>query len=162
MTAISAESPTLNIGARWRSGRWLGLIPADAGSTLEPGVLVPQLLGSSPRTRGAHVKALALVFHVGLIPASAGSTRLNAHQDMQRRAHPRVRGEHAETCQRAPKVEGSSPRPRGAQGECNDTRTRMGLIPASAGSTGRPEARAGTPRGSSPRPRGARYRGRLI
>ena len=131
--------------------------------------------GSSPRPRGARVEDVSDVPAAGLIPASAGSTRSTSCRGKTAGAHPRVRGEHfSNRLFSAPSV-GSSPRPRGALSLWAGSDRRRGLIPASAGSTGR--SRAGEAvtrahprvrgehlmgratnwpaRGSSPRPRGA-------
>ena len=50
--------------------------------------------GSSPHTRGAPGRRLALVLRVGIIPAYAGSTRSPTTPTSPDWDHPRIRGEH--------------------------------------------------------------------
>ena len=188
-------------GARFggfRVGASVGLIPASAGSTYRyrrptstcrahprvrgehapPAVSNCRMRGSSPRPRGARGDAARNQVALGLIPASAGSTMLRVDVDEMERAHPRVRGEHAHAQGPKTGATGSSPRPRGAHADESVHPSRLGLIPASAGST-IPSATDGVGRrahprvrgehhpleytfaaaeGSSPRPRGARRR----
>ncbi len=94
-----------------------------------------QLVGSSPRERGARGMITLPSGAVGLIPAGAGSTRCRQQREPQARAHPRGSGEHPGGDGRTKSREGSSPRERGAP-IGSDTRYRPhGLIPAGAGST---------------------------
>ena len=92
----------------------LGIIPAYAGSTLEP---VPGRLlgedhprirgehhrlgcagdfgrGSSPHTRGALSTERGRYFRGRIIPAYAGSTSTASNRKCRPRDHPRIRGEH--------------------------------------------------------------------
>ena len=91
------------------------LIPAYAGSTMGGFLAVrcirahPRLrgehkiltfpeiwdTGSSPLTRGAPSMSGCTSIMSGLIPAYAGSTSPRAGVDAERRAHPRLRGEHS-------------------------------------------------------------------
>ena len=132
-----------------------GLIPASAGSTStrpcpsRPRRAHPRVrgehwkpsggstrgLGSSPRPRGALTRREVVGSRKGLIPASAGSTSLVRRARSARRAHPRVRGEHAVAAATVGFSPGSSPRPRGAQARGEAGAADTGLIPASAGST---------------------------
>ena len=133
-----------------------GIIPADAGSTAcaktkpptgedhprgcgehcAPGGAWLCAGGSSPRMRGAQNDDYGLNYLDRIIPADAGSTRLqnsgmNANMD-----HPRGCGEHDRD--RIPRAtgEGSSPRMRGAPVVCLTHLAICGIIPADAGSTG--------------------------
>ena len=148
----------------------LGIIPADAGSTLtrrwrrtgrrdhprgcgehQPRCACrPNGSGSSPRMRGALMFRRNTILNRGIIPADAGSTSqspviLPAWQD-----HPRGCGEHIArnsimTCE-----QGSSPRMRGALPHTARAYPRIGIIPADAGST-RSSRCAGSRRGDHPR-----------
>ena len=91
-----------------------GIIPAYAGSTKttsapaagrgdhprirgehEPETLATMLyMGSSPHTRGALVSCSLGQWHLGIIPAYAGSTGLLCGQAIYYGDHPRIRGEH--------------------------------------------------------------------
>ena len=133
-----------------------GLIPASAGSTTCPRTFrtgswahprergehfwlatstrMPP--GSSPRARGALLRHRPHLLLVGLIPASAGSTDSSCSASGEPGAHPRERGEHSRAVSLASCVDGSSPRARGALGIVHVWEVVLGLIPASAGSTG--------------------------
>ena len=91
--------------------------------------------GSSPLTRGA----LAFFFGAdalpGLIPAYAGSTVPSGPIREERRAHPRLRGEHTHPNEPTPVSPGSSPLTRGAPRTMNALTPPPRLIPAYAGST---------------------------
>ena len=111
-----------------------GIIPACAGSTAgtlaaprptgdHPRVrgehvvqyLIPEAAqGSSPRARGALDLLEADGHLAGIIPACAGSTQGDPRQDPGRQDHPRVRGEHRGQEPHRLRVQGSSPRARGA------------------------------------------------
>ena len=71
----------------------------------------------------------------GIIPACAGNTFQQAHQQCQNRDHPRMRGEHDPT--RVDKVinTGSSPHARGTPVDRQLTTRLTGIIPACAGNT---------------------------
>ena len=133
-------------------------------------------MGSSPRARGAPGSGTGGLPIRRLIPASAGSTSPARPSAASARAHPRERGEHREQGFKINRIQGSSPRARGALGEPVADELADRLIPASAGSTNRPTRTCGAqwahPRergehfnavrariyggGSSPRARGAR------
>ncbi len=120
-------------------GRPSRLIPAHAGSTV--GVHVehvvegahprsrgehlrrlqppPEVKGSSPLTRGAHLTIFPCRLIGGLIPAHAGSTGSVPASATKWWAHPRSRGEHANEKQIALYEQGSSPLTRGAPGPKN-------------------------------------------
>ena len=133
----------------------IGLIPARAGSTLNPydaslpykahprpcgehkkiAHLRRPLQGSSPPVRGALGKTSASQGVKGLIPARAGSTSATTPISWRTGAHPRPCGEHVDCSTKNVPPLGSSPPVRGAQ--CHSRRRTMmrGLIPARAGST---------------------------
>ena len=113
----------------------IGIIPADAGSTLQPALRgpVPQdhprgcgehmprsrmwsvTSGSSPRMRGAHRVPPRRFGRIGIIPADAGSTLACGWSWCGSWDHPRGCGEHLLGLWVADVIEGSSPRMRGAQ-----------------------------------------------
>ena len=115
--------------------RWLGIIPACAGSTRtlrgfrtgrwdhprmcgEHYVHRPQLdwdVGSSPHVRGAPVVHGLLDGLGGIIPACAGSTTPPAQDRHATRDHPRMCGEHIQRVLRRIAEQGSSPHVRGAR-----------------------------------------------
>ena len=132
-----------------------GIIPAYAGSTRRLQSAGPQPWdhprvcgehkefsyageesdGSSPRMRGALGGQMIRVGDAGIIPAYAGSTDYVWRGDVLFQDHPRVCGEHRGESEPVQRIEGSSPRMRGALSEgmkkCHITR----IIPAYAGST---------------------------
>ena len=168
---IRGEHPE-NVGApTWRTGssphtrgapdarrrrhpRW-GIIPAYAGSTLNPDLMPSQrpdhprirgehrkrrsdggvLRGSSPHTRGA-LTVVGFEREVPrIIPAYAGSTSATSSSTPRRLDHPRIRGEHRMLSPGGVFSAGSSPHTRGARSWLW-RRARSGrIIPAYAGST---------------------------
>ena len=52
----------------------IGIIPADAGSTVRSNRKPPERPGSSPRMRGAPSALVRALSADGIIPADAGST----------------------------------------------------------------------------------------
>ena len=90
-------------------------------------------VGSSPHTRGAPGELGKFGWHLGIIPAYAGSTQCRRRRRERCRDHPRIRGEHALYA-------------------LVDDRP-MGIIPAYAGST-RSTASASTTARDHPRIRG--------
>ena len=133
--------------------------------------------GSSPHTRGAHLRRQKDSAAPRIIPAYAGSTQPRMSGRSNRRDHPRIRGEHSVSFLGGVVAGGSSPHTRGARLHQARPRGPGRIIPAYAGST---RAAAGTgiarwdhPRirgehtndaqmkafsaGSSPHTRGARY-----
>ena len=132
-----------------------GIIPAYAGSTGSQAVASrphrdhPRVCGehltftvpfstapgSSPRMRGALLRALRGPGRGGIIPAYAGSTRPTRRMRQSPEDHPRVCGEHSSSWRLMPTRRGSSPRMRGAQcaAPCGALPSR--IIPAYAGST---------------------------
>ena len=94
-----------------------------------------EILGSSPRVRGAVGEDhLAAALH-GIIPARAGSSSRRTHGSATTEDHPRACGEQAhEVCGLA-FAPGSSPRVRGAVDKQIERETICGIIPARAGSS---------------------------
>ena len=133
------------------------------------------LIGSSPHTRGAHLRRHKGEKAAWIIPAYAGSTRGFLPRPTLPQDHPRIRGEHAALASQAHSIAGSSPHTRGAPRRRQRYRRHSGIIPAYAGSTARrrypaipptdhPRIRGEHPRapvtmvhgaGSSPHTRGA-------
>ena len=135
----------------------LGIIPADAGSTMrlttlflsvrdhprgcgEHGtcaVSIPHCQGSSPRMRGALKGRPFDPIGFGIIPADAGSTWTESAYSNPHGDHPRGCGEHHPSTPTVPNGEGSSPRMRGAPSHAATKPIRAWIIPADAGSTGK-------------------------
>ena len=91
--------------------------------------------GSSPHTRGAPDRRQARQPRHGIIPAYAGSTRMNSSKMRVPTDHPRIRGEHLRVPLSIHCFLGSSPHTRGAPGRRLALVLRIGIIPAYAGST---------------------------
>ena len=135
--------------------RWLGIIPACAGSTRtlrgfrtgrwdhprmcgEHYVHRPQLdwdVGSSPHVRGARCFATVFLDGFGIIPACAGSTCPSRPSAATAGDHPRMCGEHRICCQSCKISTESSPHVRGALVQDFLQGLSTGIIPACAGST---------------------------
>ena len=135
--------------------RWLGIIPACAGSTRtlrgfrtgrwdhprmcgEHYVHRPQLdwdVGSSPHVRGAQNLLPIMQDLDGIIPACAGSTSRPPDLHTVPRDHPRMCGEHADGNKTIQGAKGSSPHVRGALARRFASGSATGIIPACAGST---------------------------
>ena len=142
---LGATPPLLRLGSsprmrgahklRLEDHRLSRIIPADAGSTLSRSSATPlprdhprgcgehditkddlvELLGSSPRMRGAHIREDVEELQRRIIPADAGSTDTILQKRATRRDHPRGCGEHRHARTICPCLMGSSPRMRGAQ-----------------------------------------------
>ena len=110
-------------------------------------------MGSSPHARGAPRSRASARHRSGLIPACAGSTSRPTPTWPGRRAHPRMRGEHAASRALSSAHMGSSPHARGAPGSCGPRSWTLRLIPACAGSTAPAASKART-RPAHPRMRG--------
>ena len=174
-TTLRGSSP-LARGARPDrdpSDRFLGLIPARAGSTSPTSTRRPAsrahprsrgehsmlfgsgsaFSGSSPLARGAHPDPRRTPADPGLIPARAGSTASIPSRENSERAHPRSRGEHGPASYGDLVLEGSSPLARGARDGTGRGSGPAGLIPARAGSTD-PVFEPGEIRQAHPRSRG--------
>ena len=151
------SSPRLR-GARFHhlmGGRRGGIIPALAGSTTYRNrsaaqsrdhpracgehptfglsAIIPT--GSSPRLRGAPYTGEITCNADGIIPALAGSTTTWACSRCATRDHPRACGEHEEASLMLARMQGSSPRLRGAPARSSRAQRPAGIIPALAGST---------------------------
>ena len=97
--------------------------------------------GSSPRMRGALTSNFGKQIPDGIIPADAGSTRLSYFLSYISKDHPRGCGEHLTDNLKGDVEQGSSPRMRGAHDPVVLATGLLGIIPADAGSTRRPESR---------------------
>ena len=138
-----------------RRGMVYGLIPARAGNTKisksmegkkgahprsrgEHHISVSSRCrfgGSSPLARGTLRAAREAAGVLGLIPARAGNTPVNAVVIAAYGAHPRSRGEHLYHYCRRCRHGGSSPLARGTRAPDRLAELRDGLIPARAGNT---------------------------
>ena len=117
----------------------MGIIPADAGSTLAPR---QYLLGQQdhPRGCGEHGYGRSLNRPVsGSSPRMRGARTDAWRTRMPPRDHPRGCGEHPVMDLRKPPGLGSSPRMRGARIRHWIRNHACGIIPADAGSTFQPE-----------------------
>ena len=133
----------------------IGIIPACAGNTRtvslstasdwdhprmrgEHGrrtVRADCLRGSSPHARGTlRVRVGAELFD-GIIPACAGNTQPCPCQAIDRRDHPRMRGEHRVKYRLVQVIAGSSPHARGTRVWWGVVVVLVGIIPACAGNT---------------------------
>ena len=154
-----------------------GIIPAYAGSTKKeskerrgswdhPRVCGEHLIcsmplltasGSSPRMRGAPILRPPTSTRARIIPAYAGSTGMRYRAEHGFEDHPRVCGEHYPSSRSIENSRGSSPRMRGALVMVPRPPLQLGIIPAYAGSTGRPGF-AHAARGDHPRVCGEHFR----
>ena len=131
------------------------LIPARAGNTQSVRSR-PSLSPAHPRSRGEHRGArIRIPFSPGssplargtlglrsaggtrhrLIPARAGNTTSPQRRHVQRRAHPRSRGEHDAAVIHGTNSPGSSPLTKGTQQSSVHPSVTIRLIPARAGNT---------------------------
>ncbi len=115
------------------------------------------MLGSSPRARGAADGCPRRVRRLGVIPACAGSSRGRSPLDRSARGHPRVRGEQSRRDRLGHQVTGSSPRARGAAPSSPLKKPLTRVIPACAGSRTSSSPRPTDPWGH-PRVRGEQHR----
>ena len=131
-----------------------GVIPARAGSIVPESIsgnpcwghpraggehevvnkLVSSLTGSSPRGRGASVCLYGALHGIGVIPARAGSISTSMETRWSPSGHPRAGGEHLSIDDFIAKLDGSSPRGRGAFISDEEGNVAVGVIPARAGS----------------------------
>ena len=91
--------------------------------------------GSSPLTRGKHLRGRGPQPGAGLIPAHAGKTWPRGRTNGAAGAHPRSRGENQVRASRDGRLSGSSPLTRGKRTGMSIVRPSVGLIPAHAGKT---------------------------
>ena len=160
----------------------LRFIPALAGNTPLGVSRQPRLAGSSPLSRGTHLRPPRGPGVCRFIPALAGNTALLVSGSLQWAVHPRSRGEHSSMRHLVRKNGGSSPLSRGTlDGGLNEI-PQFRFIPALAGNTrsrpctcrawtvhprSRGEHRYGDSRvegvvGSSPLSRGTQRRGGVL
>ena len=155
VTAGSSPLTRGKHGARQRTRRLSGLIPAHAGKTFAPtpksihGEAHPRsrgenylaacldcgVMGSSPLTRGKPYGPVPACIRGGLIPAHAGKTRNRACCPGCEWAHPRSRGENIVDKPNILAGLGSSPLTRGKLERVSVASVTEGLIPAHAGKT---------------------------
>ena len=151
-------SSPLTRGKLRELNRWIstaGLIPAHAGKT-GPGDWKRRTDQAHPRSRGENAAIAAMTRKIGgsspltrgkqeyhdrharlrgLIPAHAGKTSYRSVRRLDRRAHPRSRGENVHTLVAIAHIPGSSPLTRGKPQAERFFGNRLGLIPAHAGKT---------------------------
>ena len=140
------------------------IIPALAGNTRRPGGRTHRdwdhprsrgeytsshlggvcLRGSSPLSRGILVDLPLLSGRLGIIPALAGNTLLDAMDREDQRDHPRSRGEYSAHDRVNQVREGSSPLSRGIPGTNVRGSADRGIIPALAGNTSLPPQQPST------------------
>ena len=151
------------------------IIPAYAGSTSDPPATTrrtadhPRIRGehmlamarfkweggSSPHTRGAHLRRLDGENEGGIIPAYAGSTPAAPPRAVVGKDHPRIRGEHSALARPSASAIGSSPHTRGARSKLYVCIYKHADHPRIRGEHRRPGGPFGQRRGSSPHTRGA-------
>ena len=91
--------------------------------------------GSSPHVRGALAQCVVCHDFLGIIPACAGSTDIDAIKRLVAGDHPRMCGEHLDGDTLNNVASGSSPHVRGALATMRANWPTQGIIPACAGST---------------------------
>ena len=111
------------------------------------------MLGSSPLSRGIRRRWRMSLCFSGIIPALAGNTQPEKPVLVQRRDHPRSRGEYKAVRIAGPNPSGSSPLSRGIHAGRRRASAAAGIIPALAGNTKAGPRCGGTPR-DHPRSRG--------
>ena len=124
-----STKPTAWTGRRWRDH------PRIRGEHDSPPSGGSKRPGSSPHTRGAHVRGGRGAGIRRIIPAYAGSTTMRSFFPGGAADHPRIRGEHSWTRALMPAIVGSSPHTRGALDRGRALRREVRIIPAYAGST---------------------------
>ena len=153
---------------------FLGIIPARAGFTGEPGRPPPASrdhprsrgvytrfwddsrieVGSSPLARGLRAPSDDARQGLGIIPARAGFTVRVCVRSPMWTDHPRSRGVYHRRVSAAALMTGSSPLARGLRKSSVGVTHRRGIIPARAGFTGLVLIQTTQPAGSSPLARG--------
>ena len=109
--------------------------PRSRGEHLRRGNGLGASRGSSPLARGTPIRLTRQSRRPGLIPARAGNTRLRGLDQGRNSAHPRSRGEHANSFSNEWSVIGSSPLARGTRSFVVTGGSPRRLIPARAGNT---------------------------
>ena len=108
--------------------------PRACGEQQKPTWSPVPLPGSSPRMRGAALYDPVDCHEWGIIPAHAGSSCCRSRCCSRRWDHPRACGEQHIVMDDGTKLEGSSPRMRGAARPVCHVPDRLRIIPAHAGS----------------------------
>ena len=109
--------------------------PRARGENVIPTSERPELMGTSPRTRGKRSSALVDLLSPRNIPAHAGKTPLRGERVCENEEHPRARGENAVDSVESGGTRGTSPRTRGKQVFHRGTTHCERNIPAHAGKT---------------------------
>ena len=112
--------------------------------------------GSSPHTRGAPSISYQKIYHLGIIPAYAGSTTTGRACRLPAGDHPRIRGEHSWRLTNAMIEGGSSPHTRGALILARNAAGRAPDHPRIRGEHASCQSSSRRRGGSSPHTRGAR------
>ena len=112
-----------------------------------------QVRGSSPLARGLHPRSHSSQYQTRIIPARAGFTAYDVHEELRAADHPRSRGVYRALTGLFRGVFGSSPLARGLRRTCTAPTPTPGIIPARAGFTRRQGAQ-GPERPDHPRSRG--------
>ena len=121
----------------WRGRRGSAAHPRSRGENLPCEPAAPELVGSSPLTRGKRGSGRWPRRNQGLIPAHAGKTDREQRPGDRDRAHPRSRGENGQDGHDEGAPAGSSPLTRGKRPRGRSLYRCPGLIPAHAGKTAR-------------------------
>ena len=114
-----------------------GAHPRSRGENAPPTRRNASMSGSSPLTRGKHLRGRGPQPGAGLIPANAGKTLAHPRRLYACRAHPRSRGENSGWSSGRRRLPGSSPLTRGKPAHSLERPHAPGLIPAHAGKTTR-------------------------
>ncbi len=117
--------------------------PVETSPGSSPPARGPPLYRPDPMSVGGLIPACAGTTKLehahqvgrGLIPACAGTTKLEHAHQVGRGAHPRLRGDHCMGAARVGGFEGSSPPARGPHAGRGPADRGPGLIPACAGTT---------------------------
>ena len=113
-------------------------LPRIRGEHVPIALIATAFAGSSPHTRGARLRITECLFRHRIIPAYAGSTQRRQAPSGRHEDHPRIRGEHMCRAMGITEKNGSSPHTRGAHLQEFAVGDPRRIIPAYAGSTGRP------------------------
>ena len=137
------------------SCRWLGRIQGSSPHTrgARRSGSVHRAVADHPRIRGEHATAVRASSSVGIIPAYAGSTRVDRADVRHTRDHPRIRGEHRATDDPRRRLHRIIPAYAGSTPVAMPAQSTHGIIPAYAGSTAAGRRRQQRPR-DHPRIRG--------
>ena len=115
-----------------------------------------QRVGSSPLSRGIHLRDPKVLGGNRIIPALAGNTLGRSQSNLGRRDHPRSRGEYISTSLAEDYRAGSSPLSRGIPPRAGEHQPLLRIIPALVGKT--PTKLAAPPSAQDhPRSRGEYY-----